>query len=623
MSVPLPTAAQRDEEFAAAVASALADDVARVLAEDPGEAARLAHRPLAARVRALVVASVLGVGGSAEELLTRALPLLAALRARQNPSGLFAGGDNVDSPPDSAFSINDLADAALLLDRWDAPAGAPASAAARVREGLAELLDALTPPLLVGGVHTPNHRWELSAALGRLLRLSPPEPTASALRTRIGQWLAEGVDVDADGLFSERSANYAAAVSDPSLLLLADVLDRPDLLAVVESSLDALLDLLLPDGAVETVHSRRQDQRRSDFPLAAFAVPLRAVAVATGRGDLAWAARRAVAQGLHAAGSHDDLDGAAAAAALLLDPRVGSPLPADAPPPTRRRRTFGCGLVVDHRPGAAVVVAANSDHAEHRRICSGLAVNPTVLRALAGRAVLDSVRLSRTFFGLGPFRPADLGQGGETLHLREEVSAAYYQPLAPPLLDADGVYAVQDDGRFSAAMAFAQRERDEVRLTTSVDVLLTDGGAELVVDVVSAPAGPSVDWLLELALRPEADGRLGAGSAEQFVALPDGRHLLAGEPGAVATWTVGDDALRVEVVEASGALTAAGATAAPGGVAAYEPGEDYGHLGGTDAMGARGSELLVLAGSTPSRLRLRVELMPGFRTGDHELAQRP
>jgi len=618
----------RDEGFAAAVREALDDDVARVLAERPDDAAALAHRPLAARVRALVVAAVLPPDGPAGPepgaLLERALPLLAALRARQNPSGLFAGGDNVDSPPDSAFSTNDLADAALLLDRWTPAAGAAGAAGARVRTALAEVLDALTPPLLTGGVHTPNHRWELSAALGRLLRLGPPEPLAGALRARVGQWLAEGVDVDADGLYSERSANYAAAVSNPSLLLLADVLGRPDLLAVVEASLAALLDQVLPDGSVETVHSRRQDQRRRDFALAASVVPLRSVAVATARGDLAWAARRAQAQGLHAAGSHDDLDGAAAAAALLLDPRVGRELPPDEPPAATRRRAFGCGLVVDHHHRAAVVVAGSADHARHGRVRSGLATEPTFLRALAGGAVLDSVRLSRTFFGLGPFRAAEpVVLDGDRVALRERVSAAYYQPLAPALHDTAGGYAVQDDGRFSAAMAFDARGRDEVVLTTAVDVVLPSSGAEgsegsggagtaveLVVDVASSTPtsdpGPAAPWLLELALRPDPAGVL-TGAPGQLERLPDGRHRLAAEPGARATWTVGDDALDVEVLEASGADAAGAAAPAP-----YEPGEEYGFLGGTDAAGG---VLLVLSGGTPSGLRLRIALRPGSPVG--------
>ena len=50
-------------------------------------------------------------------------------------------------------------------------------------------------------------------------------------------------------------------MSNPSLLTIADVFGRGDLVDVVERNLDATLALLLPDGHVETVLSRRQDQR--------------------------------------------------------------------------------------------------------------------------------------------------------------------------------------------------------------------------------------------------------------------------------------------------------------------------------------------------------------------------
>ena len=157
---------------------------------------------------------------------------------------------------------------------------------------LEDVLTAATPALVKGGVHTPNHRWELSAALARLHRLAP-QP---ALAERVGQWLAEGVDLE-DGLYSERSANYAAHVSNPSLLTVAEVFGRPELVDAVEQNLTATLDLLLPDGSVETVLSRRQDQRWP-VPLAGYLLPLRRVALLRGRGDLAWAAGLALAQGV-------------------------------------------------------------------------------------------------------------------------------------------------------------------------------------------------------------------------------------------------------------------------------------------------------------------------------------
>lgn len=584
-------AAPLDAAFVGRVRAALGARVREIAHEAEGDGwVRLAHRPLAARIKALVAAwSGAGEPGQvgAADLLHQAVRLAVRLQQLRVASGLFSGGDNVDSPPDSAFSVNDLADAALMLRRADRAAdGDPTGTAAHpLAAALDDLLAAAGPALLKGGVHTPNHRWELSAALARLHRLAPRR----ALLDRVGQWLAEGVDID-DGLYSERSANYAAHVSNPSLLTLAEVFDRPDLVDAVEQNLTATLDLLLPDGSVETVLSRRQDQRWP-VPLAAYLLPLRRVALLRGRGDLAWAAGLALAQGITSP--------ADAATQLLLDPWVAQPLPEPVAPGRRRRRVFGrAGLLVDHRPTTTTVVFGGSDYARHGRVRSGLANSPTFLRIFAGQVVLDSVRLSRTFFGLGPFRSDGLtvrdGPEGETTAtLTETVAASYYQPLAAADRAGDGVYRLGDDGRFSAAMDFDRRPRDEVALSTTIEVGLRADGVRLTLDV----AGATVDWALELAFRPGgmmAGARALGGQRWQLDAA------LGGGPPS-ARYRVGDDELSVtllEAVDGRGAPLQA-AHADPG----YHPGEDYDFLGGTDAVTGL---LLYVAGQAPARVRIDI-----------------
>jgi hypothetical protein len=578
-----------DAAFVAEVRAALDGHIREIAGEADGDAWRhLAHRPLAARIKALVAAWC-GAGGSAyagaADLPGHALRLAGRLRELREPSGLFAGGDNVDSPPDSAFSINDLADAALMLRRADRVAGDVA--ATRLAAALDDLLTAAGPALVKGGVHTPNHRWELSAALSRLHRLAP-QP---ALAERVGRWLAEGVDID-DGLYSERSANYAAYVSNPSLLTIAEVFDRPELVDAVEQNLAATLDLLLPDGSVETVLSRRQDQRWP-IPLSGYLLPLRRVALLRERGDLAWAAGLALAQGVAAPGD--------AATQLLLDPGIARRLPEPVAPEPRRQRVFArAGLLMDHRPDRTTVVFGGSDYARHGRVRSGLANSPTFLRLSAGAAVLESVRLSRTFFGLGPFRSDGLtvrpGPGGETVAtLTEAVAASYYQPLAPADLAGDGSYRLGDEGRFSAAMDFGRRPRDEVTLSTTIRVVLDADGVRLTVDV----SGATVEWALELAFRPGgtmAGARALGGQRWQLDAPAPGTRAAA-----TARYQAGEDALSVTVAEATdgrgGPLRAAGA------VPAYHPGEDYDFLGGTDA--ATGT-LLYVSGQAPARVAIDI-----------------
>ncbi|MFJ7178442.1 hypothetical protein ACIQXA_19020 [Streptomyces massasporeus] len=538
-----------DHEFVRAVSGA-ADRLAAPLAAGPDEEPTgVPHRTLARRVKTLVAAyrspdSVLhGSRGAVAAATTH----LRALRATQTATGLFAGGDNVQSPPDSGFTVNDVCDAHVLA------AGAGPELRG-VTDALAEIAGAASGSLLTGGVHTPNHRWELCAALARLHRSFPDD----RLLDRVGEWLAEGVDIDAEGLYSERSANYAAHVSNPSLLLLADVLGRADLLGAVERNLATTLDLIRPDGTVETVLSRRQDQNHP-FPLAPYLPHYRLLAIRTGRGDFSRAAR------LAASGGIDDPD---LLAETLLTPDLCRALPEPAAEPLPRDRYITTARLAARASATAhTVVYGGSDVPEHRRIRSGLACNPTFLRLFAGDAVLDAVRLSRGFFDLGPFRAAGVHQPADSRYrLTETLTAAYYQPLPPDRRRNDGAYRMADEGRFSAAMAFPDRPRDEVSHTTHVEVDLLDDGADLRIDI----SGPRVPWSLELTFRP-------GGVPEGAVPLGDGRWCLTAGP---MTYRVGDDEIRVEAEVASGEPPAGPDRS---DVLRYDPGQDYSVVGGTDA----------------------------------------
>ncbi|MGW1952625.1 hypothetical protein ACWCPI_07630 [Streptomyces sp. NPDC001920] len=567
-----------DHEFVRAAARA-ADRPAAPLAADPDqEPAGVPHRALARRVKTLVAAyrspdSALHAGSRA---VAAATTHLRALRAAQTTTGLFAGGDNVQSPPDSAFTVNDVCDAHVLA----------AGAGPELRDvtaALAEIAGAATGGLLRGGVHTPNHRWELSAALARLHRSFPDD----RLLDRVEEWLSEGVDIDAEGLYSERSANYAAHVSNPALLLLADVLGRADLLDAVERNLATTLDLIRPDGTVETVHSRRQDQSRP-FPLAPYLPHYRLLAIRTGRGDFARVAR------LAAAGGVDDPD---LLAQTLLTPDLARALPAPAAEPLPRDRYLTTARLAARVSATAhTVVYGGSDVPAHRRIRSGLACNPTFLRLFAGDAVLDAVRLSRGFFDLGPFRAAAMHQlGDHRYRLTETLTAAYYQPLPPDRRRDDGVYRLVDEGRFSAAMAFPDRPRDEVSHTTRVEVDLREDGADLRIDI----SGPRAPWALELTFRP-------GGVPEGAVPIGDGRWCLTTAP---MTYRAGDDVISVEAaVEAGEPLAGPDRS----DVLRYDPGQDYTVAGGTDATtGNR----VYLGGQGPHTLTVTLRARPPAPVG--------
>ncbi|MFF4628543.1 hypothetical protein [Streptomyces griseorubiginosus] len=551
-----------DHEFVRA--AALAADGS----SDPSAEFIEPHRALARRVKTLVAAyrSPESALHGSERAVAAALTHLRALRSVQTASGLFAGGDNVQSPPDSAFTVNDVCDAYVL-------AAAAGPEMADVTAALAEMAGAATESLLTGGVHTPNHRWELSAALARLHRSFPDD----RLLARAEEWLAEGVDIDAEGLYSERSAVYASIVTIPALLLLAEVLGRPDLVDAVERNLTATLDLIRPDGTVETVHSRRQDQKQS-FALWPYLPHYRLLAIRTGRGDFARAARLAAADGIH----DPDL-----LAQILLTPDLARPLPAPDPEELPRDRYLPTARLAAHASATAhTVVYGGSDVPEHRRIRSGLACNPTFLRLFAGAAVLDAVRLSRGFFDLGPFRAAGMERlADHRYRLTQTLTSAYYQPLPKDRRRDDGAYRLVDEGRFSAAMAFPDRPQDEVSHTTRIEVDLRDDGADLRIDI----SGPPVPWALELTFRP-------GGEPQGAVPLGDGRWCMTTEP---LTYRVGDDEIRVEAaVETGEPLVGPDRS----DVLSYDPGQDYTVAGGTDAttgnrvyLGGHGPQTLTLA----------------------------
>lgn len=533
------------------------------------------HRALARRIKTLVACCRTPAARTFgnHRLLLAAYSLAEALADQQGPVGLF-DGDNLQSPPDTAFTANDVLDALSLLQMHCAASGREelggdggdsADPAGRLKRTLDICADRFDEPLCAGGVHTPNHRWELCQALAKL-DARRPDPDR---RARIDQWLGEGIDVEPDGQYSERSANYAAYVTNRSLLVLARKLGRPELEDVVVRNLEAIVDMTDPAGNVETVHSRRQDQFFT-VPLSLFHHQLRLVSVTRNRGDLAWWCARAWRMGVPDPG--DELSNA------LLDPRCTEPLP-EPVSPADNERLFASGLVTSRRRRQYLCVNGGSDWPSFRHTVSGLACNPTFLHAWVGDVEVRSLRLSRAFFGLGPFRAQRLQrlgtEGAASYLLTEEMSANYYQPLPARTRRPNGDYALEYEGRFAAAMAFSQREWEALTLSTEVTVVPRPDGFDLTVRA----RGPRTRVCLEIAL-PDLPAS-GVTRFEEGVWTPDAEEV---------TWGEGDGALRI---------TIAGDTyyASP----FYEPGEELRHVGGTDALGG---QRLYISARVPGEMRL-------------------
>jgi hypothetical protein len=169
---------------------------------------------------------------------------------RQHKDGTISlGSTNFNSPPDTGFVVGGVALIYKLLQTHEWEKLQPAAAQIKL------FLERTIPAMLTGGCHTPNHRWVIVAALAMLHDIFPmPE-----LIARADEWLAEGMDITADGEWTERSNGIYNTVSDLALFYAAKSLNRPDLLEFVRRNLRMMMYLVHPSGEVVTDYSGRQD----------------------------------------------------------------------------------------------------------------------------------------------------------------------------------------------------------------------------------------------------------------------------------------------------------------------------------------------------------------------------
>jgi len=341
-------------------------------------------------------------GAEDPALLTRLIAAADALLALQRPGGLVdLPTVNIDSSPDTGFMVQQLCtvlslgkDAAWGGPRWEA-----------LLDRVAAFVRRAVPGMAAGGFHTPNHRWVIAAALTQAHALFPDLDVAPA----IDAYLAEGIDVDAEGFYIERSIGTYDAVNDRSWLLIAEHRPVRDELDGVDRNLTLDLHLLHADGTAETGLSHRQDYGQRAVPTGLIPSLLlydrlrptpRFVAAANALwrlapapGDLLWtlyallrcgsSVRPGAVEGVSRAAAPAPAPGAPAAASHeAKDPLAGAPaesLPAD----------FALHLPLNgiwrlRRGPLSVSVFRDT---------------PRLLSFGFGRAMISAVRIDQTYFG--------------------------------------------------------------------------------------------------------------------------------------------------------------------------------------------------------------------------------
>ncbi len=388
----------------------------------------------------------------------------------QSPDGnISLETTNFNSPPDTGFVVWGVAEIASAARRLGSP---------ELEQLLQPFLLAAAGGMAKGGVHTPNHRWVVSSALAQIHSLWPNP----AYIHRIDQWLGEGIDIDEDGQYTERSTTIYNSVCDRAFTLMAVKLNRPELFDPVRRNLAAMLYLLHPGYEVVTEISRRQDLNQRGN-MGRYWYPLAVLSRRDGDGRYAVLAEH----------FHSEY---ASLGTLLDQPELLDPLPKPSGIPDDYHREYRSLPLVRIRRGltsASILLQGSSRFFVLHR----------------GAAVVEAVRFASAFFGKGQFVPQAWERHGDTYVLHQDLEAGYYQPLEPLSRVAAGEW-----GRIRGRRAVSEL----CRLRQSVAITEMPDGFRL---RIQSSGTSGVPIAVEIGLR---DG----GELQGCESLPDNAWLLRG-----------------------------------------------------------------------------------------------
>lgn len=419
------------------------------------------------------------------ELFARLKMTAAALKRNQSPAGFLSNLDtNFNSPPDTAFGILAAAQGLLIAKK---------SGEREVFAVMEPFVKSASDGLAIGGIHTPNHRWVVCAALS----LSNDAIPSAAYTRRIDQWLAEGIDIDEDGQFTERSMGTYNSIIDNALVQVASLHNRPELLEHVRANLNSMLYMINPNGEIVTDFSRRQDQFTRATP-GGYYFALHSLALKD---------KNAVFGGLAEKYRETHLGLSTA----MLHPEFLQPI-TTAPVPINYRKDFAHNKVSRFRRGdQAATVFYNGGS----RIAS----------LGKGEAVVTAVRFISSFFGRGQFKAQEFKMVDGGILMTQNLEGPYYQPFTPTKkIDSEMWDSTQKTRQKSEISTFEQSA-----FWTEVE-----GGYNL---RIRSGGTPHVPIIIEIALRE-------GGKLEGVTPVPNAAdsYLISGSE---ATYRVGKDVIRI------------------------------------------------------------------------------
>jgi hypothetical protein len=450
------------------------------------------------------------------------------LLAAQSEDGTVSIG-NLESPPDTAFLLELVTAATWILKEHAAPA--TEGLLAKLKQFIVRAAEALK----TGGVHTPNHRWVISTALARINKLYPNKSYVD----RIDEWLSEGIYQDADGHYAERSMIYSR-VEDEAYMTMARLLDRPKLYDYVSKNLELTYYYMEPNGDLVTFASRRQDQYlHEDIML--YYLQYRYMAIKTN--NPLFAAITSFIEQMDGFDTHvlqRDLFH------FLENPLLQKELPKFGPLPAQYEKLIPTTQLLRIRRDATTITLFGGTDLP-TTIASGRSNSPNCFIYRKGKAHLQYLRLSSSFFSMGYFYSDGLRKDGSKYVLYRKLEVPYYQPLPKDKKKADGDYTLSPsiDDRFWNKMDFSNRPVSNVK-TLETKLVLSENNGEATLQF-SVTGMPGVNVTIELCFGEE--GQLSGvvpvanGNNDWLLEQGEGTYQLGNDtisfgPGAVKAKTI-------------------------------------------------------------------------------------
>ncbi len=429
-----------------------------------------------------------------EKPLERAINCLCNIQYEDGTIDLYS--TNFHSTPDTAFLVNYLSPVYVVLKRLNRP-GLKQSIA-----GLAQFIERAGKCLLVGGIHTANHRWVVCSALARVHSFFP----SPAYLSRIEEWLSEGIDIDPDGQYTEQSVATYSPVIDNMFITLGKILGRPSFYDIVRKNLEMTLYYIQPGLEVLTDASGRQDSAQTRY-VNSYYYAYRYMAVMDQNPVFAALCRQMEDQIPEKIASSKTL-----IAELIEEAIFEQPLPTAGRIPDNYFKRFA-------HSGVFRIRRSNMD-------LSVIEKNPTFLGFMKGKAVLQSMRIHAAFFGSrGQFMAEEAELLGKQIILSQTRVHGYFQPFPKDRRIGDGDWS---------KMPRNEREMSEVQtLKQRVSIEEVDG--KVTVEIV-VEGTEQVPVSIEISFR--SGGKLSGVTPDKNT---ENAYFLAKEVG---EYRVGTDVIR-------------------------------------------------------------------------------